>query len=60
MKVVIKTNLIELEVTDEPIDSSRIGGGRTLPDMREAVKSLVIEAIKLHEAANVNKGESVK
>jgi len=48
MNIRIKTNLIEIEIYDEPKLGSDNYTKRTLPGLPECIEKAISEAIKLH------------
>jgi len=48
MKIKIKTNLIEIEIEDEPKIGSDNYIRRSLPELPICIKSAIDEAIRLH------------
>jgi len=49
MKIRIKTNLIEIEIQDEPKIGSDNYTKRKLPELPECIEKSIDEAIKLHK-----------
>lgn len=54
MKIRIKTNLIEIEIEDEPKIGSDGYTKRELPKLLECIEKAINEAIKLHAEAAKN------
>lgn len=54
MKIRIKTNLIEVEILDEPKIDSQNYTKRALPELPECVEKAISEAIKLHNEVSKN------
>ena len=48
MKIRIKTNLIEIEIEDEPKVGSDNYIKRVLPELPECIEKAINEAVKLH------------
>jgi|TARA_R100001244_G_scaffold130712_1_gene103113 hypothetical protein len=48
MKIRIKTNLIEIEIQDEPKIGSDNYTKRVLPELPECIEKAISEAVKLH------------
>ena len=48
MKVLIKTTLITLEVEDEPTITNDGYTKRSLPELPDAITSIIDEAIRIH------------
>ena len=55
MKIRIKTTLIEIELEDEPTISSDSYTKRTVPELPVCIKSVIEEAIRLHNEVSKSK-----
>jgi hypothetical protein len=54
MKVTIKTTLITLEVEDKPKVTNDGYTKRSLPELPIAIKSIINEAIRIHNAVAIS------
>lgn len=55
MKIRIKTNLIEIEIQDDPKIGSDNYVKRKLPELPECIEKAVTEAMRLHNEITKNK-----
>ena len=54
MKIRIKTTLIEMEVEDNPTIGADNYTKRTLPELPKSIKSVIDEAVRLHNEVSKN------